>query len=153
MDINKLSMPEKIISASAIVLLIASFLPWFEASFAGYSETINGWSGDVGFFTGILPVLLGLVMLAHVVLSNFVENVKLPEAPWPLIHMVAGIAAGVLVVLRLLMGVDDGGAELLGISVDRAYGLFLATLAAIGLGVGGFLYNREHSGTGTATTM
>lgn len=47
MDLNKLSTPEKIISASAIVLLIASFLPWFKVSFLGSSLTWSGW--EVGF--------------------------------------------------------------------------------------------------------
>jgi len=145
-DINKLTMPEKVISASAIVLFIASFLPWFEISIFGISASGNGW--DVGFLWGGIPTILGLVMLAHVLISKFAENVTLPELPWPMIHMVAGIVAGALVVLKLLIGESEAG-----IDFDRAYGLFLAAIAGIGLAVGGFLYNKEHQGSGTATTM
>jgi hypothetical protein len=142
-DINKLSMPEKIIAASGILLLISSFLPWFKVEFLGQDITANAW--DLGFLFGPLPVLLGLVMVAHVAISNFAENVSLGDLPWPKIHMGAGIAAGVLIILKLLIGESAAGVD-----IDRAFGIFLGTLCGIGLAAGGFLYNKEHDG---ATTM
>ena len=145
MDLNKLTMPEKIISGSAIVLFIASFLPWFKISFLGSDITGNGW--DVGFFWGGIPTILGLVMLAHIVLTKLASNVSVPDLPWARIHLIAGIVAAAIVVLKLLMGHSE-----IGVDFDRAFGLFLAALAAIGLGVGGFLYYKEHEGT-TATTL
>ena len=142
MDLTKLSTSEKVIGASGIVLLLASFLPWFSVDLGQFGEASgNGW--DMGFLFGPLPVLLGLVMVAHVAISNFMPDLELPELPWPMVHMVAGILAAVLVVLKLLIGEDDG-TPVVDIDVDRAFGLFLATLAAIGLGVGGFLYRKEH---------
>jgi hypothetical protein len=154
-DLKKLTRTEQIICGSAIVMFIASFLPWFTASFKGFGSTsINAWSGDVGFFWGIVPVVLALVMLAHIVITRFVENVKLPELPWPMIHMVAGILAAVLVILKLLIGIDTGGAEALGVDVSRGIGIFLAALAGLGLAYGGFMYNKEHGGmAGTAPSM
>ncbi len=136
MDLNKLTTPEKITSASAIVLFIASFLPWFKISFLGADITGNGW--DVGFFWGGIPTILGLVMLAHIVLTKLASNVSVPELPWPRIHLIAGIVAGAIVVLKLLIGHSE-----IGVDFDRAFGLFLAALAGIGLGVGGFLYYKE----------
>jgi hypothetical protein len=136
-DINKLSNPEKIIGASAIVLLIASFLPWFKVSFPGGSVSGNGW--DVGFLWGRLPVLIALVMLAHIVISNFFETVKLPDLPWPMVHLVGGILVAALVVLKMISG-EHG--------IDRAFGLFLAVIAAIGVGAGGFLYWQEKNAAG-----
>lgn len=145
MDINKLSTPEKIESASAIVLFVASFLPWFSVEVAGIKfGDVNGW--DLDFLVGPLPVLLGLVMLAHVMISNFAQDVSLGNLPWPKIHLVAGIAAGALLLLKLVVGEDGFG----GIDVNRSYGLFLATLAGIGLAAGGFLYNNERDGSATA---
>lgn len=138
MDINKLSLPEKIISASAIVLFIASFLPWFKLG--PYSA--NGW--DTGFLWGGIPTLLGLVMLAQIGISNFAENVKLPELPWPKVHLGAGIVAALLVVLKLLVGAS-GSTGFATIDFDRGFGLILAALAAIGLAVGGFLNFKEQS--------
>lgn len=145
MDINKLSTPEKIIGVSGILLFIASFLPWFKVSVSGFgSATGNGW--DVGFLWGGIPTILGLVMVAHVVITNFAENVKLPDLPWPQIHLGAGIAAAALVVLKFVIGEDVPT----GVDVSRSFGLFLAVIAAIGLGVGGFLYFKEHSGSSSA---
>ena len=146
MDLNKLTTPEKVISASAIVLFIASFLPWFKISFLGSDITGNGW--DVGFFWGGIPTILGLVMLAHIVLTKLANNVTVPDLPWPRIHLIAGIVAGAIVVLKLLMGHSE-----IGVDFDRAFGLFLAALAGIGLAVGGFLYYKETNGTATATSM
>jgi hypothetical protein len=144
-DLNKLTMPEKLISGSAIVLFIASFLPWFKISFLGSDITGNGW--DVGFFWGGIPTILGLVMLAHIVLTKLASNVSVPDLPWARIHLIAGIVAAAIVVLKLLMGHSE-----IGVDFDRAFGLFLAALAAIGLAVGGFLYYKEHEGT-TATSL
>jgi hypothetical protein len=144
-DLNKLTMPEKVISVSAIVMFIASFLPWFKIDFLGTSVTGNGW--DVGFLWGGIPAILGLVMLAHVAISKFAPDTKLPDLPWPRVHMIAGIVAGAIVVLKLLIGHSE-----IGVDFDRAFGLFLAALAGIGLAAGGFLYKKE-ADSGTSTAM
>lgn len=145
MDLNKLTMPEKLISGSAIVLFIASFLTWFKLDTSVFEFKWNGW--DAGFLWGGLPTILGLVMLAHVVVSKLADNVTVPDLPWPRIHLIAGVVAAGLVVLKLLIGAEVGGQ----VDLDRGFGLFLAALAAIGLAVGGFLYYKENEGT--ATTM
>jgi hypothetical protein len=135
-DLNKLTRTEQIISASAIVLFIASFLPWFKLSFLGQSASGNGW--DVGFFWAGIPTLIGLAMLAHILVTKFGNDVKLPELPWPMVHMVGGIVAAVIVILKLLIGHEE-----LGVDFDRAYGLFIAAIATLGLAYGGFMYKRE----------
>lgn len=138
MDLNKLSTSEKVIAGSAIALLIFSFLPWFEIDWGFGSASVNGWEW---FFWGILPVLLGLVMLAQVAITAFAPETKLPELPvtWGQVHLGAGAIAAILVVLKLLMGEDPA---------SRAFGIYLAALAAIGLAVGGFLrFQEEKSGS------
>ncbi len=153
MDLSKLSTGDKVLAGSGLALFIFSFLPWFGVS--GYSGSGNGW--DVGFFTGTLPALIGLVLLAYVIVTKVLEGVTLPDGvPYPLVILgLAGLAA-LLVVIRLLIGykVDAGFTSF---KLDRKFGLYLATLAALGLAAGGFLKFQEDGGefptkkTGTGT--
>jgi hypothetical protein len=139
-DLSKLSLSDKIIAGSGLVLLIASFLPWFTFSAFGVSASQSGWDY---FFTGIVPVLIGLVMVGWIVGTKLAE-VDLPELPIPegLMLLAMGGAAALLVVLRLLIGAGDDPGDVL----DRSFGLFLAVLAAIGLAAGAFLKFQEDGG-------
>ncbi len=145
MDLNKLTTSDKVIAGSGILLFIAYFLPWFKVDIFGESITASG--GDVGFLWSTFPMLLGLLM-AGTVIANKLFDVKLPDLPipWSQAYLGAGALAAVLVVLKLLIGEDF---------VDRAFGLFIAALAAIGLAVGGYLKyagkEDDHPATGGNT--
>lgn len=155
MDLDKLTTADKVIAGSAILLLIFSFFPWFKVSVEGFgSESGNGW--DVGFLWAGVPVLLGLAMLAYVIITRFSPQTRLPAAPWGVILLAAGALAALLVLLKLLIGEDDEGLSIVGVEVSRSFGLFLATLAALGLAAGGFLKYKEepattHGATGPGT--
>jgi hypothetical protein len=87
-------------------------------------------------------------MIAVVAIRAFSPQTKLPDLPvgWGQTLFIAGCVAAVIVILKLLIGEDDEG--LPGVSVTRSFGLFLATLAAIGLAVGGYLkWQEEKSGS------
>ncbi len=129
MDLNKLTTSDKVIAGSGIVLFIAYFLPWFKIEAFGVSATASG--GDVGFLWSTFPMLIGLV-LAGCVIASKLFDVKLPDlpVPWGQFYLGLGALAALLVVLKLLIGEDF---------VDRAFGLFIAALAAIGLAVGGYM--------------
>lgn len=133
MDLSKLTTSDKVIAGSGILLFIAYFLPWFKVD--GLGESVNFDGGDVGFLFATLPMLIGLVM-AGVVIASKMFDVKLPDlpVPWGQAHLGLGGLAALLVILKLLIGEDVFGFEL-----DRAFGLFVAVIAAIGLAVGGFL--------------
>lgn len=137
MDLNKLSTPDKVIGASAILFLIALFMPWYGFDVEGvgsYSE--QGWDY---FLTGIIPFILAAVMAAQIAISNFTTtSLPKPPIPWSQIHLIAGVLAAVLVVLRLLITADR-----FDIDLDRKYGLWIAVIAALALAVGGFLKNQE----------
>jgi hypothetical protein len=140
-DLNKLTQGEKVIGASAIALLIFSFLPWYgvDVSIPGLGTRSYSRSGWDYFLFGIIPVLLAIAMVVVIALSRFTET-KLPDPPlpWGQIHLIAGCVAGALVLLKLLIGDDVGGFDL-----DRKYGIFLALIAGIGLAAGGFLKSKE----------
>lgn len=141
MDLSKLSLGDKIIGGAALVYLISMFLPWFtiDLDFLGSADA-NGF--DVGFLWGFFPLLLAIVMVVQIVLDKMTTT-QLPEIPatWGQVHLGLGGLAALLVVLKLLIGESDPW--------SRSFGLFLATLAAIGLAVGGFFKMQEEGGTAT----
>ncbi|MBK6855702.1 MAG: hypothetical protein IPG97_03840 [Microthrixaceae bacterium] len=140
MDLTKLTLGDKVLAGSGLALFVFSFLPWFGVE--GYGGGGNAW--DVGFFTGILPTLIGLLLVGYVVVTKLADGVALPELPVPYPLVVLGLAgaAALLIVIRLLIGYEVG----FGYDLDRKYGLFLATLAALGMAGGAFLKFQEEGG-------
>lgn len=143
MDLKKLTVSDKVIAGSGIILFIAYFLPWFKLSFpgdfTGYSgPSVTASGGDLGFLWATLPMLIGLG-LAGLVIATKLFDVKMPTLPVPMgqLYLGLGTLAAVLVVLKLIIGEDPSE------FVKRAFGLFLATLAALGLAAGGFLRLKE----------
>lgn len=141
MDLTKLSTGDKVVAGSGLALLVFSFLPWFKWEAFGYSASQNGWDY---FFTGIIPVLLGLALVGYVVATKLLDGMTLPDlpVPYPLVVLGMGGLAALLVLLRMLIGADDNGTDVL----DRGIGIFLSTLAALGLGAGAFLKFQEDGG-------
>lgn len=142
MDLSKLSLGDKIILGSGVLLFVFYFFPWFTFDLGIYGGTYKQ-SGSHFLLTGTVPMLLGLVMVGWVVATKL-ASIELPELPVPagLLMLGMGGAAAVLVVLRLLIGGDDAGTD----ALSRSFGLFLATLAALGLAGGGFLKFQEDGG-------
>jgi len=136
-DLNKLTLSDKIIAGSGILLFIAYFMPWFKVDF-GIGGSVSASGGDVDFIWSTLPMLIGLVM-AGVVIASKLFDVKLPDlpVPWSRVHLGLGGLAALLVVLKLLIGEDPSSV------IKRAFGLFIAAIAAIGLAAGGFLKFQE----------
>ena len=143
MDLNKLSTSDKLIAGGGIAYLIFMFLPWYgiDVPFAGSYDN-NGWDYFIG---GILPLILIAIMVAHVLVTAFSPSTKVPDLPlpWSQVHLFAGVAAAVLVLLRLVIGSDDVGSVDAGIDLDRKFGLFLALIAAVVVAGGGFLKSQE----------
>jgi hypothetical protein len=148
-DLNKLNTGDKVVVGSAIVLFIAYFLTWFTVEIDGFGSAGNASGSDVGFLWSTFPMLIGLA-LAGLVIASKLFDVKLPElpVPWGQVFLGAGALAAILVILKLLIGESDEGIP--GVEVNRSFGLFLATLAAIGLAVGGYL--KMQAGEDTPTT-
>ena len=140
MDFNKLSLADKVIGASAIVFLIAFFLPWWgiDTEFGSFDN-----AGADYILTGWLPLLLVIGIVVVVALQRF-STTRLPDLPlpWNQAIMIAGIVVGVLVLLRLLITSSDVPGPV-DVDLDRQFGMFIAALAAIGVAVGSVLKSRE----------
>jgi len=138
LDLSKLSTADKVIGISAIVYLIAMFLPWYGISGSDAGSASNsGWSYFLG---GVIPLILILLVVARIAIVKFSPSTELPEIPipWSQATLIAAVAAAVIVILRLLI---KSSVDILGFNfdLDRKYGLFIATLAAIGVAVGAYM--------------
>lgn len=141
MDLNKLTTGEKVICASGILFLIAMFLPWWGLDFGDFGSASN--SGWDYFLTGILPLLIVVAMVAQILLTKFSSTqLPAPPLPWNQLHLIAGGVVAVLLVLRVIIGSSEGSGAF-EVDLDRMYGLWVALVAAIGVGVGGFLKSKE----------
>jgi hypothetical protein len=140
--VNTLSMGEKIIVGAGIVMLIASFLPWYDVDVAFEGITLasasrSGWQSP-GAIWSILATLIGVIM-AGAVLAPKLGNVRLPDlgqVTWGQALLGMGVVAVIFVLLKLLNE-----------SSYMAFGFFIGIIAAIALAVGGYLvFSEEKSG-------
>ena len=133
MDLSKLTKSDQILFGAGLVFLISTFLEWFSFSIAGFSAGGSGW--DVGFLWGRLPFFIVLAMIIWVAVRRF-GLAKLP-AEIPPLYLVGGGLVALLVLLKLIIG-ESG--------LSRSYGLYIATVAALGVGFAGFLKFQEGGG-------
>ena len=134
---NTLSLGEKIIVPAGAVLFIVGFLPWYSVDLGTFGTyTRNGWESP-GAFWSIMAILIGLAMAAVVVVKNL-GTVAVPDnvggVTWPKIHLGAGVAALVFVLIKL-------GNE----SSHMGFAFYIGIIAAAALAGGGFLMFREES--------
>ena len=142
MDTSKLSVGDQIAAASGIVLLISLFLPWYgvDVNLGGLAEgsaNANAWEA-----LDFVDILLFLVALVAIGVPAAKAAGALPaDVPGPLLVLVAGAIAVLLVLFRLIdMPTPDLGG---GIDFSRKFGIFLALIAAIGVAYGGWRANEE----------
>ena len=133
---NALSVGEKIIIPAGVVLFIVGFLPWYSYDFGPVSVSRSGWQSP-GAFWSILAIVVGLAMAGVVVVKNL-GTTAVPDNvggfTWPKIHLGAGVAALVLVLIKLA---ND--------SSNLSFGFYLGIIAAGALAVAGLLMFREES--------
>lgn len=142
MDLNKLTKGDKIVLGAGVLLIIdLLFLPWHKISLGGVLDVTRTGVQSPNSFYGVLALLLALVMVVQVVVSRL-TSAKLPEIPlpWARVHLIAGIAAFALLLLKLLVETSSLG-----------FGAFLGLILAAVLAFGGFIMNQEapHTASGS----
>lgn len=133
MDLGKLTLADKVLGATGVLLLVdLLFLPWHsidlgiaEVSRTGVESPNSGW--------GVLALLLTIVVLAVVAVTRF-SSVALPSLPVPLNRAVfiGTVATLVVLLLKLVSETDFLG-----------FGAWVAIVLAAGFAYGGFLKDRE----------
>ncbi len=161
MDFSRLSRPEAVGAAAAVVLLVSLFfLPWYSLADNPTREMGEGFICGEGEFscTGwetfpILGPLLVLAAAAPLILAYIVvRGHKLSWAPGEA-TMVAGFAAAVLLFYNGIIDKPGSGFAEIGVSLDYGYGV--ALVAAVGIAVAGYWRSvvaagpRQRSAPGT----
>ncbi len=134
MDFNKLSKGERIVLIAGLLLVIdLLFLPWhrirtllgIDISRTGVQAPNGGW--------GVLALLVTLVMIGQIVAARF-TSAKLPRPPipWGQVHLIAGVAVLVLLLIKLVAETDFLG-----------FGAWLGIILSAALAYGGFVISKE----------
>jgi hypothetical protein len=140
MGLTKLSQGERIVLVAGVLLILdLLLLPWHSVDLGDL---------DIAFDTtrtavqepypayGIAAVVLAAVMVVQVVLSRLLSlRLPAPGLPWAQVHLVAGVFAAVVLVVKLFRET-----ELLG------FGAYSGVLAGILVAYGGWSISREAEG-------
>jgi hypothetical protein len=142
-DASQVKRSTWIAGGGALVLWISTFLPWWKASNSAtkLADALGvkgvGSAHLSGWHTGALGKLIFLVALIAIalVVVDFLK-IEIPQLPWPisLVLLGAGALAVLLVIIRFI-DTPDGA--------SRAWGLYVAFLAAVALTYGGWLKLTE----------
>lgn len=148
MELDKLSMGEKISAASGILLFVFMFFDWFGFEVSGvpaFSGTVEGGGGSAWDVLDVIPIFLVLAVIAAVGVAVIRLTDADVEPPVSLNTIVAVL--GALAVLLILYRIVDppGGESFGGVSVDTTLkvGIFLGLLSAAGIAYGGYSAMRE----------
>jgi hypothetical protein len=148
MELDKLSMGEKVSAGSGILLFVFMFFDWFGAEVSGvpgYSGTIAEAGGSAWDALDVIPIFLMLAILAAVGVAVIRLTDADVEPPISLNTIVAVL--GALAVLLILYRIVDppGGGSFGGVSVDTTLkvGIFLGLISAAGIAYGGYSAMRE----------
>ncbi len=137
MDFNKLSKGERIVLVAGVLLVIdLLFLPWHRIRLSvlgvGVTETATGVQAPNGGW-GVLALLITLVMIGQIVAARFTSaRLPRPPVPWGQVHLFAGIAVLVLLLIKLVAETDFLG-----------FGAWLGIILAAALAFGGFTISKE----------
>jgi len=128
MDLSKLKGPERTAAIGGVLLLVASFLPWY--SFAGF-RGLSGWNSGGLAALGILSGLAGVGVLMYAVFQG--GDFKLGSLAAPQLALLATALGAALIVIRLLTAIGYSSIGLylglIGVGV-AAYGSFKAVRAS-----------------------
>jgi hypothetical protein len=127
MELSKLKGPERTAAIGGVVLLVASFLPWY--SVVGFG--VSGWNSGGLAVLGVISGLVGIGVLMYAVFQD--SDFRLGSFAAPQLALMAAALSAVLILLRLFTSIGNTSiglyAGLVGAGVI-AYGSFGAVKAS-----------------------
>lgn len=137
-DIQNVEVPDWIAGGSALLLLVALFLPWVRISIGGGSIKATGTSGASFGWVSIIAVL---AVFAMVLVTLF--DVELPF-PSGLVYLGSGALSLLFTLLVIVFRpIGTGGIAVSGISKIPWFGAFIGLIAGIGILAGGLMKFKE----------
>ncbi len=149
MDLARLRKGERIFAASAIVLLLSSFLPlWGKVGFGELQDSplavdpqrFSAWNWNSTLLKlGLALTILGILLVAARAIPTI--RLNLPVGP---LYLGTGVLVALLVGVSAFKGPTSDGAFNLGVvEVSRGPLLYLGVLLGVAMAVGGFLVMDE----------
>jgi hypothetical protein len=127
-DWKKLSTGDRVISITALVALIALFLPWYSWSGGGYSFSVGAFSTGYGWLGALLVVLAGV----YVVMLRSGSNMPKTNVGPAVIVLGASLIGTLIVILRwITLPRGSYGVAGSGFSYGPGFGLILALIACV----------------------
>lgn len=158
MDTKKLSFGEQILGASALILLILSFLKLWakfeintgvEIPGVDTEQRYNAWS-EAGTIWLKLALILTLVALVLVVLRALGVSMTLPVPAGQIYLATAGIALLLLLLTVLTGPAGDQGSEG-GFEYSRGIAIFIAPLLGAAMAFGAWTHSQQEGSAPTGT--
>lgn len=150
MDLNRLTLGEKIAGTSAILLFVFMFFDWYGVSISGGGESVNlGGGGNAWDALDFIPILLLIAIIVTIgvlVVEAGDTGVELPVHGAAIVT-VAGVISFLLILFRIID--TPTFAEFGGVSAEGSvkFGIFLALIASAGIGYGGYRTMQEEGTT------
>jgi len=150
MDLNRLTLGEKIAGISAILLFVFMFFDWYGVSISGGGESVDlGGGGSAWDALDFIPILLLIAIIVTIgvlVVEAGDTGVELPVHGAAIVT-VAGVISFLLILFRIID--TPTFAEFGGVSAEGSvkFGIFLALIASAGIGYGGYRTMQEEGTT------
>lgn len=148
MDLDRLSLGEKIAAVSAILLFIFMFFEWFGVEVSGvggFSGTVSGEGGSAWDALDYIPIILVITIAAALGLAaiRLSDSTFEPPVPMSTVVTVLGVFSVLLILFRIVDPPSFGSFG--GVSVDAtlSIGIFLGLISAGGIAYGGYSAMRE----------
>ena len=125
-----------VVMGAGVVIFIDSFLPWYGASFAGFSSTVSGWNAGFGaWFSILLLIAVAGVTAARVFGGRSMPAVGGGSVSWTFITAAVSALAFIIMLLRWVT--FPSGSH--GVSAGGKFGIYLGLIIAIVQTVYGYL--------------
>jgi hypothetical protein len=141
--LKALQLSDWLIVAGGVIVLVFGVARWFSWEVSSGGVVIEDQTSNAFDYllTGVIPWLL-IVLAAAVTILLAVEALNPGRVPWPLVMLAATGIGFVLILIRLIVGIDPNvsGADA---DVSRGIGIWFSAIGALVAVVGAFIGFRN----------